>query len=358
MRFVIFTGAGAGKADGVPVQTELFREFFTRAAIPSSRHQLAEDVARFFQRIFFVDPRSSSASQLPTFEEALGVLELAILREEGILGIGEHGALGNLWYLKRQLILALAATIAKNSRGSGNEHMRLIASLRDAGLLNSVTFITTNYDTLLDDAIDSEAIITGRGTGSVIDYGLSSLVTADEDSYAEHRKFSCYKLHGSLNWLFCPVCNILDITYASTGVTRLIDEPDAARCPTCETLRTPVIVPPSYYKDISNVHLAVVWNRAFRAVQDADQIIFCGYSFPDADMHVKYLIKRAQLNRDFQTRPLAVALINNHTGKERTAAAEELARFSRFLGTANVSDTQLSFQEFAQNPRAVMTNTL
>src|SRR5712691_10507949 len=200
MKFVIFTGAGAGKADGAPVQTELFREFFDLAAVPASRHQLAAEVAEFFQRLFSVDARLSSAS-LPTFEEALGILELAILREEEILGVGNREALGDLRHLRRQLILALAATIAKSDHGTGTRHARLITSLRETGLLDSVTFITTNYDTLLDDAIDAEAIVVGRGTGSVVDYGLSSLVAADVDAHAERRHFPCYKLHGSLNWL-------------------------------------------------------------------------------------------------------------------------------------------------------------
>src|SRR6266571_4476438 len=167
MKAVIFTGAGAGKADGAPLQTELFKEFFARAVALDSRRQLAADIERFFQRLFSVDPRDPSAS-LPTFEEALGVLELAIIREEGILGVGE--ALGDLRHLKRQLILALAATIAKDNRGVGTEHTRLIGSLRTEGLLKDVTFITTNYDTLLDDAIDAEAISAEeRGTGSVVD---------------------------------------------------------------------------------------------------------------------------------------------------------------------------------------------
>src|SRR5438445_671426 len=115
MKAVIFTGAGAGKADGVPLQTELFNEFFKRAAAPASRHSLADDVAGFFQKVFSVDPRGHPNDALPTFEEALGVLELAILREEGILGIGEREALGDLRHLRRQLILALAATIARES---------------------------------------------------------------------------------------------------------------------------------------------------------------------------------------------------------------------------------------------------
>ena len=27
------------------------------------------------------------------------------------------------------------------------------------------------------------------------------------------------------------------------------------------------------------------------AIRDSDVIVFCGYSFPEADMHIKYLLK-------------------------------------------------------------------
>jgi hypothetical protein len=351
MKYVVFTGAGAGKADGAPLQTELFQQFFSNAARPATRHKLAAEVSAFFERVFLVDPRVSVL--LPTFEEALGVLELAILREEGILRIGEREAIGDLRHLRRQLILAMAATIAHDPTRIDTQHARLIRSLRDSGILDSVTFVTTNYDTLLDDAIDAEAIAENRGTGSVVDYGLSSFAAENEGQFRETRRFPCYKVHGSLNWLFCGVCNLLDITYGSTGVTRLIDDPEAARCPECGTLRTPVIVPPSYYKDISNVPLAVVWSRAFKALKEADLLVFCGYSFPDADMHVKYLLKRAQLNRESQMNPLGVALVNSHVGKPTNVVVQEHARFSRFFGADNVVDTKLSFQEFATDPTKV-----
>lgn len=148
-----------------------------------------------------------------------------------------------------------------------------------------------------------------------------------ESERGDLRRFPCFKIHGSLNWLYCGICNELDITYGSTGVTRLIDEPEGARCPSCETLRTPVIIPPSYYKDISNVHISLVWSRAYRALQEADQLVFCGYSFPDADMHVKYLVKRAQLNRDVHAHPLTVALVNSYSGKSPSVTRDEVERF-------------------------------
>ncbi len=354
MGVVVFTGAGAGKADGAPLQTELFQEFFTADDTSEARLSLANDVAGFFETIFGVDPRRTPRPPLPTFEEALGVLDLATGREEIILGVDSFGGGGDLQHLKRQLILALAATIARPEASGRSHHSRLVASLRDVSLLSQTTFVTTNYDTLLDDAIEQEAIVAERGTGSLVDYGFGDLVHRESGEFTEERAFRCYKIHGSLNWLYCAACDVLNITYASDGVTRLVDEPHAARCITCETLRTPVIVPPSYYKDMSNVYLAVVWNKAYQALRQADQIIFCGYSFPDADMHIKYLLKRAQLNRDSETQPLRIVLVNNHSAKNSEAGGAEYQRFSRFLGGIEVEDSGLSFEEFAADPRTII----
>lgn len=353
---MVFTGAGAAKADGLPLQTELFKEFFARAATHGSRARLREDVAHLFEVVFGVNPQRQPAAPLPTFEEALGVLELAMSREEAILGLGGEQVNQGVRHFRRQLILALAATVARDSTWPASVHAMLVAQLREASLLADITFITTNYDTLLDDAIELEAITTSRGTGSVVDYGFEKLAHSETDTYAELRTFPCYKIHGSLNWLYCGACDILDITYASDGVLRLVDEPNAARCPTCETVRTPIIVPPSYYKTMSSVHLAVVWGKAFRAMREAEHVVFCGYSFPDADLHVKYLVKRAQLNRDPAAQPLRASLVNHHPGKPVELALTEQHRFRRFLGGADLADTGLSFQDFASNPLSVLSS--
>ena len=112
----------------------------------------------------------------------------------------------------------------------------------------------------------------------------------------------------------------------------------------------PVIVPPTFFKDLSNVFLGVVWHQAECRLQEAEHIIFCGYSFPEADMHVKYLIKRAQINR---TRTLKVSIVNYHPGKSSDRVEEELKRYTRFLGR-EVDYTEFSFEEFAAAPASLL----
>jgi hypothetical protein len=79
------------------------------------------------------------------------------------------------------------------------------------------------------------------------------------------------------------------------------------------TTAVPMIIPPTYFKVMESLHLRQVWWRAEQALITADRIVFCGYSLPDADMHVKYLMKRAEVNRP---QPPDVYVVNNHHKKK------------------------------------------
>jgi hypothetical protein len=132
------------------------------------------------------------------------------------------------------------------------------------------------------------------------------------------------------------------------GVVRLIT--DKAICKQCENVYSPLIVPATFYKDLSNVFLSSIWNRTDVALRKVNHIIFCGYSFPDADIHIKYLLKRAQTNKE---RDLRLTVINNHPGKDPELARQEKHRYERFLGSA-VNYTALSFGDFAADPMAIV----
>jgi hypothetical protein len=71
--------------------------------------------------------------------------------------------------------------------------------------------------------------------------------------------------------------------------------------------------------------------------------------FPDADIHIKYLLKRAQTNRD---RQLRFTIMNQHKGKRPDDCQQKEYRYKRFL-VRNVNYTGLSFEDFVANPLAV-----
>jgi len=228
-------------------------------------------------------------------------------------------------------------------------HRQLVTALRMGNELLNTAFVSTNYDILIDNALTEE-----QANGIYLDYGVEFRNFDWPDDWKRPQpgsSVSLFKPHGSLNWLFCPTCNQLEITPKEKSViTRLISEYAQRRCPECGSVYSPLIVPPTFYKDLNNVFLSSIWNRTDVLLRKVKHIIFCGYSFPDADIHIKYLLKRAQTNRDV---PLKVTVVNNHQHKSAADCQQEKNRYERFLGS-EVNYTDKSFEEFVANPLAVL----
>lgn len=54
-----------------------------------------------------------------------------------------------------------------------------------------------------------------------------------------------------------------------------------------------LIITPTYLKDFGNLHSRQIWQSAFYELFQAKEIIFIGYSFPEADFELRYLLKKA-----------------------------------------------------------------
>ncbi|MFW6311371.1 MAG: hypothetical protein ACOC1K_03960, partial [Nanoarchaeota archaeon] len=56
-------------------------------------------------------------------------------------------------------------------------------------------------------------------------------------------------------------------------------------------------ITPTYIKNFESLHYRRIWRIAFDELAEADEIIFIGYSFPEADYELRYLLKKA-INKD------------------------------------------------------------
>lgn len=99
---------------------------------------------------------------------------------------------------------------------------------------------------------------------------------------------------------------------------------------------------------MSNIFLETIWNKAEKLIRAATHVVFCGYSLPDADMHIKYLLKRSQNNRN--NLPIKFSVINNFTGKRDWIKDDEINRYKRFFGTSVNYLNDVSFEDFAEDP--------
>jgi hypothetical protein len=340
------------------VQGEIFRQ-----RLAAARTERQDDLVRRFFREFFGIHDIHGSTVFPTFEEVLGILEIAEQENESFREWGTHQHMGQagrppVQDLHDRMVFLIAQTLNEALRGRATHHPKLLKSVSEQGWLEHTTFISLNYDILIDNAI----LNMHREYDWDLDYRLQFLKVQMPEADAltenrwheprEGRSIPLLKLHGSLNWLYCPTCRGLTLTPKQKGICHLQTNPELCRCAECHTLAVPIVIPPTYFKVLSNLYLRQIWHEAEKELLAAERIIFCGYSFPDADVHVRYLLKRAEINRDGDG-PV-VFIVNEHEEKPDQQRSDEKARYTRFFRDKDKTHyTSLSFQDFAENPVAV-----
>ena len=239
----------------------------------------------------------------------------------------------------------IAEILHEKLKKTGDLHTRLLNSLDRHGWLDAASFVSFNYDILIDNAL-----LDFRGERG-FHYSIPFVNQPPSAAATSKRPVPLFKLHGSLNWLYCSACRDMHITPHDKGVMRIKWEPNETVCHHCQNPRSPVIIPPTFFKVMSNLFLRTIWDSAERECGGARRIVFCGYSFPDADVHVKYLLKRVEVNNQ---RTPEIFVVNSHPGKKPEMMEQEMWRYCRFfVNKGNVHYTKLSFEEFANEPKLI-----
>lgn len=136
------------------------------------------------------------------------------------------------------------------------------------------TFVTLNYDTLLEDGLAELGVPFSYALSpDKVDYGESAKASTAED------QLLVLKLHGSVNWTTQPPKGV------GKPRLRVVGSYDDLR----NQSSIPEIVPPTWRKVFSS-DLADVWDAAVERIQTATRIIVIGFSMPDTDTHFKFLL--------------------------------------------------------------------
>jgi hypothetical protein len=363
-RTVIFLGAGASASEQRALtQRCLLKEYFDALGAcannsgddfiespPADCHELRV----YFQDFWGIDVSAGDlgATQFPTFEEALGLLEIAAARGESFKGYGGLNAHTTRGHdIRLNLIMLIARILDYRLRVTEGYHERLVRNLQVSGDLPSTSFISLNYDILMDKAVRAV-------TGKTPRYGGPAFRHRGNTKRSTSRgRVLVLKMHGSLNWLYCPTCNQLSLYFDEKVAAHLGAFRPDLRCDVCDGSQEAVIIPPSFFKSMDKLYLQEIWRMAEKELLAADWIVFCGYSFPDADIHIKYLLKRAEMNRSGDAPQVFV--VNQHPDKTHWEREAELSRYMRFFREKDrVHWTELSFAEFAADPRSIDNSCL
>jgi hypothetical protein len=135
------------------------------------------------------------------------------------------------------------------------------------------TFITFNYDTVLEEGL--------RGLKVPFCYGFKPGTVNFDPTAAQKEKpddgaIQVLKLHGSVNWAR---------TKTPGGRLTVFGDYDFVR----GSDLVPELVPPTWKKVFDN-QLEAVWEAAVEALNTATRVIIIGFSMPPTDLHFKYLV--------------------------------------------------------------------
>lgn len=130
------------------------------------------------------------------------------------------------------------------------------------------------------------------------------------------------KLHGSLDWLYCPTVgcpNHIRLFAARLSILGEGQEPGRP-CRLCGNRLQMFLIPPVATKRIDDTgRLALLWNLALRALRDADRIVVAGVSFAATDLELKWLLRAATLARPSTPHIVCVVNPDSHA-RARTSA--------------------------------------
>jgi len=295
---VLFLGAGATKSVQGPMTDEILPAMFaekSRIAASDPKGRVAK-LVQFLQNEFHVNS-GLPKEQYPGLPLLMSLLDMALDRRELFDAGWDVSVVAEL---REAIELGIFDVLEEAlMKFPTNNHFTLLGKLFTPPAMPQV--ITTNYDLIIDTAL-MHMSQQRQPPGGLPNYHCG---IANISSVGPEQKFgTLLKLHGSLNWLFCRTCQRLEL--GATDSTKYLSifqkiagpdlrssfTADGAQCGVCGEMLRPLLVAPSHLKDYRNPHLSQVWYEAQRVLRQADRTIFIGYSLPDDDVEVVYLLKR------------------------------------------------------------------
>jgi hypothetical protein len=287
MSTVYVLGAGASKA--VNPETPLSADLLPQAlslSVSDNEDQYVKKIRDFIRDFYFYgSDRLDETEMLPNLEDVLSQLDYAIAENRPM---GCEYPVSKLIEIYQSFIYAICEVLRQSLNTSSSVLEEFLK-----GIEADDTVISLNYEPLIDNAIV-------QTLKQPINYGIEARAqqrnSRKKVPETKPHGIALYKLHGSLNWLYCPSCQEILVTQSDEGVQYIFSvhlQTSKGVCDQCGSRYEPLIITPSLTKSYPNPLLNEIWRQAEDQVARADQLVFVGYSLPDADAYVKAMFKRA-----------------------------------------------------------------
>lgn len=347
---IFFIGAGFSYSAGAPLQSELLQNIMTYTENQWGYRYNDIWQKRDNVRQFLIDAFSLDTNQLHAFtlEDFYTPIDRCISDNSSFRGYSTN----LLRAIRNDLSVLIGVAIDQGFRNRYHFGIQLTYLQNFSDWIverNSESIvISTNWDILLETHINTELHTIDYGTSY---YNLSTRERIRRRLEAwDGRNVKILKLHGSLNWLKCPSCQRLYVSVDEKAIDRGMIYP--ITCAKCQvqyhlpntrdygiTLE-PQIILPTFLKDLSNNHFKTIWSSAFEELTKAKELIFIGYSLPNADFEIRQLLARAVPDN------CIITII------ERIDAPDDITlRYKNFFGRREVNLYPIGVEEFCTNLR-------
>jgi NAD-dependent SIR2 family protein deacetylase len=331
---VVFVGAGASAAFGLPVTSQILPRIVKRLRRKEGAHQLfpGPNQARLRRELLealtalYPGLRGPKRGVLPNITNVLSQFDHLILYEQpAALQFGKDRLIQGRRLLERAMMeVLLDADLSSVMKKLGRAQrlspelmeFRLTVNLRASQAQKAtlqkfvswlmkkrdrgpLTLVTTNYDVAFETPLYLREEF--RDVAKTIDFGFDW-----RDPYPgcmiprpATPEIRFYKLHGSLNWLRCNHCGQIYVSPQEV-IAYLSFWENPVWSNTCECGAFPLrhlIVAPSMVRDIRDPHLLNVWRSATEALRTAEEWIMIGYSLPSEDLAIRSMLLRAFTGR-------------------------------------------------------------
>lgn len=294
---VFLLGAGASKhVFGLPVMSDFIRAGLPRlgqilSSLPWGEAEEIRESLKAIQRgiadISSLFPAPSDVDfRAGNFEQIMTDIELTL---DNDLGKGVPFESKRKLEALRRVLLRLISDATELTAISGlqiQEYDKLFGDLTEDD-----TILTTNYDIGIDMYLEKKYVPgIGEWASRLVAYDSDVLVTEDI------QQGGLVKLHGSVNWTACssPDCvrhRCIDITglgdFSKSKGHELI-------CATCGASKDVVVLPPIVNKQFRRYpKFGLLWRKALQDIQQTTQLIVFGFSAPETDFHMRWLLRKA-----------------------------------------------------------------